>query len=71
VKSRPNWSTFAPVICVSGECRSSFGVLPKPSQPTFASAFVRAEADVSSVHAAATAKRTMTVVTAGRLKFTT
>ena len=34
VNSRPSWATFPVPICVSGECRFSSGVLPKPPQPT-------------------------------------
>jgi hypothetical protein len=54
------------VICVSGECRTSSDVFPNPSQPTFASAPDRAEAEVRRVHAAAAASRRVRTEERGR-----
>src|SRR2546428_562069 len=49
VTTRPRLPTLLLSISVSGECRFSFGVLPKPPQPTFGpEAFVPALADVSA-----------------------
>ncbi len=66
VKLRPSWSTFPGVISVSGECRISSGVLPKPPQPTSAPASRRADADASMTQPATARRSAATAATRAR-----
>ena len=58
VKARPSCETLPGVICVRGEYRFSFGVLPKSTQFTDAPAVVAAEPEFRKTSARAPATPT-------------